>query len=316
MNEVSVIRRNDLSPIMSDFIKQSGLRVEDFEKEASFAIQAIAGNDLLQKCSKESLMKCVLNVAQTGLTLNPVRKFAYIVPRYNSKRSIWEGVLEPSYVGLCKLITDAGVVKTITAQLVWNGDEIDIDLANHYIKHTPYVITGKPRGEIKAVYSLAILTDGTKHLELMSIQDVDEIMERSTSYIAFKAGKTKSCIWVADKGEMTRKTVIKRHYKYLPKSHEVEFVEQAIEADNNVNGYEKDEEFTIQKYMYIERLIQTCSLPEEKMKQIELELEPGVTDSRANEIITYLNNNQKDNIRDGGNYSATDISNKLSKEIL
>lgn len=131
------------------FLAQSHLTKEDFQREASFAIQHISNNELLQKSSKASLLKAVLNVAQTGLTLNPVRKFAWLVPRWNNKKKEYEACLEPSYVGLCKLITDTGAVKSISAQLIWTGDLVDIDLANNYFKHTPYVTTGNARGEKK-----------------------------------------------------------------------------------------------------------------------------------------------------------------------
>lgn len=292
-NQVATINKNTFSVIESDFISQSHLSKEDFQREASFAIQHYSNSEQLQKCTKESLIKAVLNVAQTGLTLNPVRKFAWLVPRWNTKKNCLEAVLEPSYVGLCKLITDARSVKSISAQLIWEGDEIDIDIANNQIKHTPYVITGKPRGQMKAAYSLAILKDGSKHLELMSKEDIEEIRERSESYIAFKAKKIKSCIWEKDAGEMWRKTVIKRHYKYMPKSESLDKVEQAIELDNEVNGYEKERVISIQKYLYIESLLRNCTLPEEKYSPIEKEMEGEVSPERADEIITYLLENQK-----------------------
>lgn len=291
-NQIAIINKQSFEVIQNDFLSQSHLTKEDFQREASFAIQHISNNELLQKASRASLLKAVLNVAQTGLTLNPIRKFAWLVPRWNNKKKEYEAVLEPSYVGLCKLITDTGAVTAISAQIVWTGDDIELDLASNYIKHTPYVITGKPRGEKKFVYSLAILKDGSKHLEVMSKEDIYEIRERSESYIAFKSNKITTCIWVKDEGEMWRKTVIKRHYKYMPKSESLDKIEQAIALDNDVNGYEK-ENISIQKYMFIETLIHNCTLPEEKVSPIERELEVGIDENRANEIITYLQENQK-----------------------
>lgn len=127
----------------------------------------------------------------------------------------------------------------------------------------------------------------------MSREDIEAIRERSESYIAFKAGKISSCIWAKDEGEMWRKTVIKRHYKYMPKSETLDKIEQAIELDNDVNGYEKEEQISLQKYMFIESLIHNCTLPEEKLEPLESELEVGVNESRANEIIAMLQDNQK-----------------------
>src|SRR5690606_39362507 len=76
-----------------------------FQKEANFALQIFQGNDYLTKMSPDSIKNAIVNVALTGLTLNPVMKFAYLVPRKG------KFVLDVSYMGLAKILTDTGSVK-------------------------------------------------------------------------------------------------------------------------------------------------------------------------------------------------------------
>ena len=52
---------------------------QTLEREISFAIQQHNSNSGLQKCTQESFMKAVYNIATTGLSLNPVMKLAYLI---------------------------------------------------------------------------------------------------------------------------------------------------------------------------------------------------------------------------------------------
>ena len=239
--EITVVNKEFYSKIKNDWIMQSNLSESDFLREVSFAIQHMHKSPYLQKADPASVLKAVMNLAQVGLTLNPVSKFAALVPRYNSQTRSVDCVLEPMYQGLTKLLTDSGAVKSLDAHVVFDGDEFIFDYANpeKIVRHVPYFLSGKSKGNIKAVYSKAVLIDNSIHAEIMAYADVCEIRDRSESYKAFKEGKTKSCIWVSDEPEMCRKTVIKRHYKYLPKSKELEKLEKAIDLDNQANGFDE-----------------------------------------------------------------------------
>ena len=211
---------------------------ERFEQEISFAWQSYNSNPLLQKCTKDSLLAAVYNVALTNLTLNPVLKHAVLIPRWNSKDSQYEASLEPQYQGLINLAIKSGTVKAIIANIVYEGDDLDMDYAilRKVIKHIPYIITGRGRGEVKAVYSIAILKDGTELGEVMSLPEINDIRDRSESYKAYKAGKIKSTIWGTDFGEMAKKTVVKRQIKYLSKDGATQLM-QAVKLDNEIHGF-------------------------------------------------------------------------------
>ena len=101
--KLTVINEAFYKPIKEGFIKVSNEK--KFKIEINFAIQALKKNSYLQKCSVESVLESVLNISQTGLSLNPVLNYAYLVPMKG------KCVLMPGYQGLIKLVTDAGSVK-------------------------------------------------------------------------------------------------------------------------------------------------------------------------------------------------------------
>ncbi len=196
---------------------------ESFIKEAAFAMQIFQGNDYLNNTSTESKVQSLMNLADSGLTLNPTMKLAYLIPRKG------KCILEPSYMGLVKLLTDTGSVRSIESHPVYEGDECEIDMASDrkVLRHTPYMMRGVPMGKMVALYSIATLADGAKHFEIMSYPEIMAIKGRSESV---KSGR--SSPWDTDEVEMCRKTVLKRHTKHLPKSARFEALAKAIELDN------------------------------------------------------------------------------------
>jgi len=285
---LDLTKKEFYSQIKNTWLEQSGLTDSDFAKEVSFAIQHTVKNPYLKNCDSKSVLRAIMNVAQIGLTLNPVLKYSYLVPRYNSKEKIIECVLEPSYVGLAKLLTDSGSVTSIECHVIHEGDECQIDIANplKVIKHEPYFLTGKSKGKIKGVYSLATLPDGSRHFEGMSYEDVCEIRDRSESYKAYKEGKTKSCIWVSDEQEMCRKTVIKRHSKYLPKSVGTEKLDKAIELDNEVNGFREPMDFGM--LQFLETSIDRSTIDPERKAKLKTQMSKWEYKSDAYELMSEL----------------------------
>lgn len=204
----------------------------NFQKEQAFAMQIFQGNDYLTKMNPDSIKNALVNVALTGLTLNPVMKFAYLIPRKG------KCVLDISYMGLAKILTDTGSVKNIEANVVyWNEPFLLERGTNPEIKHGIIDVEGVKKGNIRGAYSVATLNDGSKSIEWIDADDLQSIMMRSES-----VKKGKSSPWDSDTSEMCRKTVIKRHYKYLPKSERALLAATAIEIDHENNGIDFEEE--------------------------------------------------------------------------
>ncbi len=204
-----------------------------FLEEASYAVQLFSGNEYLAGCTPESKLQAVMAVATSGLSLNPMQRLAYLVPRQAGGKRVCK--LEPSYIGLVKLLTDQGAVKLIECHWIYEGDEALVDMASDrkVLKHVPYSVRGQAKGRHIACYSIATLPDGTRHIEVMSNDEVQEIMKRSEAYKAKASGKARTAgPWETDYDEMGRKTVVKRQWKYLPKSGRLEEIAQAIALDN------------------------------------------------------------------------------------
>ena len=282
--EVAVITTKSFEPIKERFTNLTD--PDTYQREVSFACQILSKNAYLAGAQPMSIQMAVMNVAMIGLSLNPALRLAYLVPRYDRAAGGVICVLEPSYQGLVKLLTDGRTVTNIEARIIWEGDDVEIDFSNakKVTKHRPYVLTGKARGKMVAVYSLAMLHDGTYSVEVMSREDVEAIRERSESYKKAKEGKGSS-VWVTDEAEMWRKTVIKRHFKYLPKSGAYEAVAKAIEVDNS------DYPCTIAQLGMIEVLLLTSTIDERRKEQIEREANDySVMEAEA--AIRYLHEHQ------------------------
>ena len=91
-----------------------------YDVESIFAMQMLMKNDFSLKTANNnprSVRLAMINVASTGLTLNPANGYAYLVPRDGAI------VLDISYKGLIKIATDAGSVEWARADLVYSADE-------------------------------------------------------------------------------------------------------------------------------------------------------------------------------------------------
>ena len=297
MNEIT---HDTFSAIKPRFIELAN--PETFKKECSFALQHINKNAQLQKATVESKLEAVLNIAQIGLSLNPVLKEAYLVPRWNGQKKQVECHLEPSYQGLIRLVTDTGAVRSMECHLVHENDDFVIAI------HTPEKVKHSwgfgDRGAIVGAYSVATLSDGSKHVETMSKQEIEKIRDSSESYKAFKAGKIKSCIWTEHSGEMERKTVIRRHIKYLPRTGEQ--VGKAIELD------EKDFIASDGQLDYIESLLGTANIAPREVDAIEMEL-ATMSAQRASDVIQRLKENQLDPVTQTGKFSQKELNKHLNK---
>jgi len=287
-------------------VKEKALALVDkntFAKECGFALQIVNANPKLAE-DKTALLQAIYNIVLTGLSLNPVLKYAYLIPRWSKDGA--KAVLEPSYQGLVKLITDAGSVKSISCYPVFDGDEFDVTFGTHQnIHHRPKYKSQ----DITHVYAVAVLTDGKMQIEVMDAGEINHIREMSESYKAYLAGKIKSCIWVDHYAEMARKTILKRISKYLPKTERWEKVSTAIELDNQDFIISEDN-----KWRLLDVLDNTTAIESELCQKLRNEvLTTEMSTARAAEIWNQINNSGLDPIMGGSSYSQTDIKKHLNK---
>jgi len=177
-----------------------------FQKEMMYAMQAMSNNSYLSTCDPKSIASAVLGVAMSGLTLNPVMGHGYLVPRKG------KAVFQPGYQGLIFLLTKSKIVKQVEARVVYENDEFSLEYGTETkIMHKPNM---KDKGEPIGFYAIATDTNDCKYVEYMTKNEV--VGNAMRSDMNKKSGL--SGAWQTDFVEMGRKTVIRRLFKYLPKS--------------------------------------------------------------------------------------------------
>ena len=182
----------------------------EFMKEASFAIQAFGNNDYLAQIGNQdkfSVINAIINVAQTGLTLNPVLKLGYLVPM-DKKVLFW-----PSYMGKREIVMRTGIVKDAYARLVYKGDQFEIKYGTGgYVKHVPDPWTEKKPEDIVGGYWYCLLKDDTEKFGTMNQSEIKAIQKRSPSVNASHSP------WKTDWEQMALKTIFNRGFKEMPKT--------------------------------------------------------------------------------------------------
>lgn len=153
---------------------------------------------------RKSIYDACLKAASDGLLLD--NREAALVP-YGATAQY-----QPMVAGIMKKARNSGEIASIVAQVVYSNDEFVIDYVTDGapITHKPFL--DGPRGDIRGVYAVARLKDGTwTQPEYMSREEV-ELVRKNFS----KQGN--SLMWTKAWGEGARKTVIRKAAKYWPSS--------------------------------------------------------------------------------------------------
>lgn len=196
----------------------------NFEREARFATQAIMGSDFTLKTAlsnPQSVVNAVSNIAAIGLSLNPAKRQAYLVPRDGRV------CLDIGYIGLLDLAIESGSIRWGQAELVHAADKFVLNGVDQPPTHErdPFA---KDRGEIVGAYVVVKTADGDYLTTTMPIAEILAIRDRSSAWKNGQKGP-----WKTDPGEMMKKTVIKRAYKLWPKT---DRLDKAVHFLNTENG--------------------------------------------------------------------------------
>jgi recombination protein RecT len=216
----------DLAPFLTKpkqaFCAAGGTE-QKFAQEVNFAMQAMLNNPYLVTCAKsdpDHLVEAIKNVGLTGLSLNPELRLGYLVP-YKGKIKF-----QSSYMGKIEILIRSGIVKDIYAELVYEKDQFVYRKGNNgTLEHTPNVFT-KDRGAVVGGYYYAVLATGQVKYDVMPVDRIEEIKNRSESV---KSGKASP--WSTDENEMMRKTIINWAFKFLPKSGISESMLKVLETE-------------------------------------------------------------------------------------
>lgn len=175
------------------------------ERIARIAITAVRTNAKLAACSPQSFMGALLQSAQLGLEINTPLGHCYLVP-YGQEATLIVG-----YKGRLELARRSGLVKSLRAYVVREGDEFDYAYGTDpFIKHVPQ--DDDMAGMIR-VYAVAKLLDGEPVFTVLSRAKVESYRARSRA--------KDSGPWVTDYDAMAMKTAVHRLATWMPQSPEM-----------------------------------------------------------------------------------------------
>ena len=180
------------------------------------AVQAIAGSEMLAKCSKPSLITSIIRASMLGIEPNGPLAEGYLVP-YGKECQLIIG-----YRGLINLARLSGIVSKIYAHVVYLNDDFDYEYGlNPFMKHKP---ASGDRGAMVCAYAVYHTKDGESDFEVMSKEDIMKVKAMS------RGANSQSSPWNNWEPEMWKKTVIRRLSKRMPMSVEMA---QVVNYDND-----------------------------------------------------------------------------------
>jgi recombination protein RecT len=225
MSNIATIK-NEIYALKETFQTRLTNQSLSFEVEAGFAVQQLEANDYLLSVAmsnQQSVINAVTNVAAIGVSLNPARKQAYLVPRDKKV------CLDISYIGLVDLATQSGSIVWAKSELVFEKDSFLMGEPGTLPKHqfNPFA---KDRGQVIGAYVVVKTPSGEFLCDAMSLDEIHAIRDRSSAWKSWVKDK-RSCPWVTDPGEMSKKTVIKRASKMWPKNDRLNMAIQHLNVE-------------------------------------------------------------------------------------
>ncbi len=191
------------------------------DRLSRIAMTEVRKNPELLNCDQASLLGAVIQAAQLGLEPGSALGHCYLIPFNNRQKNRKEIQFIIGYRGMLDLARRSGSCNKVDARAVYQGDEFTYQLGlDEKLVHVP--AARNPGDQITHVYAIAALKNGTKQFDVMTRAEVEEI--RGTS----ATGDKPSSPWATDYEAMAKKTVIRRLFKYLPVSIEIQ---QAVGLD-------------------------------------------------------------------------------------
>jgi len=181
------------------------------DRMTRIALTELRKTPKLQECDPMSFIACIMLASQLGLEPG-VMGASYLVPYFNKAAGKYECTFIPGYRGFLQLARRSGQISSLIARAVYSNDIFSYKFGlREDLIHEPAM---KNRGELIAFYAVALMKDGGHQFEVMSKEDIDVIRNASPS--------KNSGPWVTHYEEMAKKTVLRRLFKWLPCSTEMQ----------------------------------------------------------------------------------------------
>ncbi|MEQ0217871.1 recombinase RecT [Klebsiella sp. CN_Kp114] len=196
-----------------------------FTKESVFAKHVINNSPYLTKLAVQNLKSfevAFLQLATSGLTLDPAQKMAYLVPRMGRV------FLDVSYIGLSRMATDEGLCEDIVVELVFEKDIFKSNGRRQSPEHSfdPFADKGAlllttadkgdvgDRGNFRGVYVDYLMKDGRNLVYFLTKAELASARGASESWK--KVEERDMSPWVRFPWAMVRKSAIKQTIHQIP----------------------------------------------------------------------------------------------------
>lgn len=196
------------------------------DRLARIALTEVRKVPKLAQCDQTSFLGAIMQCASLGLEPGGALGHCYLIPFENRKRNVTEVQFIVGYRGMIDLARRSGQIVSLEARTVYAKDQFDVELGlDSKIVHRPDW-TAEDRGPVTFVYAVAKLKDGGVQFDVMSRQEIEKIRNESQGYKTAmryaKPGQEPNSPWGTHFEEMAKKTVIRRLFKYLPVSIEIQ----------------------------------------------------------------------------------------------
>lgn len=213
------------------------------DRLARIAMTEVRKNPKLGNADQTSFLGAIMQCAQLGIEPGGALGHAYLLPFENRKKGTVEVQFILGYKGMLDLARRSGQILSIEARAVYEADHFHVSFGlNPDLEHEPNW-EAEDRGLLKFVYAVAKLKDGGTQFEVMSRKEIERIRNESQGYKTAVKYDRNDNPWMTNFEEMSKKTVIRRLFKYLPVSIELA---QAIGNDERADvGIPQDTPITI-----------------------------------------------------------------------
>ena len=190
------------------------------DRLARIALTEVRKNPTLGKCDQGSFLGAIMQCAQLGLEPGGALGHAYLLPFENRRKQITEVQFIVGYRGMIDLARRSGQIVSLSARAVHAGDRFSYSYGlEETVTHIP---NENGTGDLTHVYAVAKLRDGGVQFEVMSRAEVEKVRNESNGYKSAIKYDRKDNPWIGFFEEMAKKTAIRRLFKYLPVSIEMQ----------------------------------------------------------------------------------------------
>lgn len=208
------------------------------ERMVKILLSACLSTPMLMEVNQLSLLRILGQVSELGLEPGGALGHVYLIPFRNRKAGRVDVNVIIGYRGYLELMRRSGEVKQVETHIAFKGEKFDLVYGlegTRKLEHVPSLDVVRKPENASWVYCIIRFKDGSEHVEVMAMDEVRAIRDRSQAW-KFKPNEGP---WHDDFLQMARKTVIRRASHYVPLA--IEKMDQlqdamTLDADNTIQG--------------------------------------------------------------------------------